>query len=171
MAVDAPEQVIKRNMLLEAEIIKQPRRRLLQPPSSPSPEEVHLTSWLDRPPTPSLSARPRRQGSGSLDLFRTGMAAFARAMRCVICLRASFSAAWRRAWSGPRGSRSMRASSPPTPTSSARFQARIGTLRNSRKTRLAPRAEYLATLDDAAFGAASPVTPKFISPQINQPRT
>ena len=49
-----------------------------------------------------LSARPRRQGSGSLDLFRTGMAAFARAMRCVICLRASFSAAWRRAWSGPR---------------------------------------------------------------------
>ena len=43
---------------------------------------------------------------------KTGMAAFARAMRCVICLRASFSAAWRRAWSGPRGSRSMRASSP-----------------------------------------------------------
>ena len=33
---------------------------------------------------------------------RTGMAAFARAMRCVIFLRVSFSAAWRRAWSEPR---------------------------------------------------------------------
>ena len=26
--------------------------------------------------------------------------------------------------------------------------------------------EYLATLDDAAFGAASEVTPKFVSPPI-----
>ena len=56
----------------------------------------------------------------------------------------------------------MQASSPPTPTSSARFQARIGILRNSRKT-ARPAREYLATLGDAAFGAASPVTPKFIS--------
>ena len=29
--------------------------------------------------------------------------------------------------------------------------------------------EYLATLDDAAFGAASPVTPKFISRLIRRP--
>ena len=34
---------------------------------------------------------------------------FARATSCVICSRASLSAAWRRGWSAPRGSRSMRA--------------------------------------------------------------
>jgi DNA polymerase IV len=39
VAVDAPEQVIKRNMLIEAEIIKQPRRRLLNPHHRLSPAE------------------------------------------------------------------------------------------------------------------------------------
>src|SRR5579871_4737783 len=55
----------------------------------------------------------------------------------------------------------MRASSPPTPTSSVRFQARTGGPRSLRNAVRAAR-EYLATLDDAAFGAASSVTPKFI---------
>jgi hypothetical protein len=60
-------------------------------------EEVHLNpGWTARFPI----TRPSQ---------RTGTAAFARATRCVDCSRASFSAAWRRAWLGPRGSRSTRA--------------------------------------------------------------
>jgi hypothetical protein len=39
VAVDAPEQVIGRNMLVEAEIIKQPRQRLLNPHHRLSPAE------------------------------------------------------------------------------------------------------------------------------------
>ena len=35
---------------------------------------------------------------------------------------------------------------------------------DARRRRAAPTKEYLATLDDAAFGAASDVTPKFVSP-------
>ena len=56
----------------------------------------------------------------------------------------------------------MRNRSPPTPTSSAQFQARIGSEELKKDAARAAR-EYLAALDDAAFGAASPVTPKFIS--------
>src|SRR5438874_3439239 len=49
------------------------------------------------------------------------------------------------------------------PTSSVRFRARNG------RRRLIPRPlaalnEYLAGLDDAAFGAASEVAPEFVSP-------
>jgi hypothetical protein len=59
--------------------------------------------------------------------------------------------------------RSTQALLPPTPTSSARFQAASGSPRRSRQTATRAAREYLATLDDAAFGAASPVTPSFIS--------
>jgi hypothetical protein len=38
-----------------------------------------------------------------------------------------------------------------------------GSRRRSRTKACRAASEYLATLDDAAFGAASPVTPKFIS--------
>ena len=37
MTVDAPEQVIGRHVLVEAEIVKQPRRRLLNPIIAASP--------------------------------------------------------------------------------------------------------------------------------------
>jgi hypothetical protein len=43
-------------------------------------------------------------------------------------------------WWAPMDLRSTQASSPPTPTSSARFQARTGSLRRSRRARFAPRA-------------------------------
>jgi transposase len=112
-------------------------------------EEVHLnlayrwsagSAWTARFPITRRSQR-------------TDTAAFARAICCVICLRASFNAAWQRGWWAPADLRSTQASSPPTPTSSARFQARTGSLRRSRRPRFALR-EYLFTLDDAAFGAA-----------------
>ena len=74
---------------------------------------------------------------------RTGMADFAKAMRCAIFSRASSDAAWRRVWSAPTDLRSTPASSPRTPTSSAQFRARTGSLRRSRRTRFAPRANIL----------------------------
>jgi hypothetical protein len=48
----------------------------------------------------------------------------------------------------------------------SRARVSLGKRRLSRDPEIASRAvkEYLATLDDAAFGAASDVTPKFISP-------
>jgi hypothetical protein len=48
---------------------------------------------------------------------------------CVICSRASFNAAWQRAWWAPMDLRSTQALSPPTRTSSARFQAASGSPR------------------------------------------
>jgi hypothetical protein len=70
------------------------------------------------------------------------------------CLGASFNAAWQRGSWTPMDLRSTQASSPPTPTSSTWFQARTGSLRRSRRTRFAPRANILAS----AFINAS-VTP------------
>jgi hypothetical protein len=46
------------------------------------------------------------------------------------------------------------------PAAQRQFQAASGSPRRSRKPRPEPRR---STLDDAAFGAASPVTPKFVS--------
>jgi hypothetical protein len=71
---------------------------------------------------------------------RTAMGAFARAICCVMCSRASFNAAWQRGWWAPMDLRSTQASSRPTPTSSARLQARTGSLRRSRRARFAPHA-------------------------------
>ena len=52
----------------------------------------------------------------------------------------------------------------PTPTSGDRSLDRSGTKSLTRSRCIAGQKEYLATLDDAAFGAASDVTPKFVSP-------
>ena len=49
------------------------------------------------------------------------------------------------------------------PTSNDRFQAASGRPDEIKEAATRAAQEYLATLDDAAFGAASPVTPKFIS--------
>ena len=40
VAVNAPEQVIRRDVVVEAEIIEQPRRRSLKRPSSPSLPQI-----------------------------------------------------------------------------------------------------------------------------------
>ena len=49
------------------------------------------------------------------------------------------------------------------PTSSGRSPARTGTKSGDPETASRAVKEYLTTLDDAAFGAASEVTPKFVS--------
>src|SRR5436190_22889037 len=49
------------------------------------------------------------------------------------------------------------------PTSSARSRDRTGRDRDPKKSSRAVK-EYLATLDDTAWGAASDVVPKFVSP-------
>ena len=50
------------------------------------------------------------------------------------------------------------------PTRAARFRAWNGTQKIDPEAASRAAKEYLATLEDAAYGAASPVTPKFISP-------
>ena len=52
----------------------------------------------------------------------------------------------------------------PTPTSIARSRARSGARSIDPERRSRAVKEYLATLDDPAYGAASDVTPKFVSP-------
>src|SRR5271157_3182547 len=128
-------------------------------------EEVHLNlayRWFCR-----LGLDGKVPGHSTFS--KTGMAAFAGAMRCAICLRASFSAAWRRAWSGPRGSRSTRALSPPTPTSSARFQARTGSLRRSRRARFAPRANISPRSTMRRSAPPRPSRPSSSPDPIRQP--
>lgn len=51
----------------------------------------------------------------------------------------------------------------PTPTSNDRFPNREWKPEEIKETATRAAQEYLATLDDAAFGAASPAVPKFIS--------
>src|SRR5881394_3468871 len=50
------------------------------------------------------------------------------------------------------------------PTSSGRSPARTGTRSADPETATRAVKEYLATLDDAAFGAVSDVVPKFVPP-------
>ena len=71
---------------------------------------------------------------------------------------------FRRGWSVARSLRSMRAWSQRTPTSSGRSRARSGSSSAISETASRAVKEYMATLDDAAFGAATKVTPKFVSP-------
>jgi hypothetical protein len=88
-----------------------------------------------------LPARTGRQGSRSLDVFKEPPWALSRERSCcVMCSRASFNAASQRGWWTPMDLRSMQASSQPPPTSSARLQARTGSLRRSRRMRFARRA-------------------------------
>jgi hypothetical protein len=53
VAVDAPEHVIGGDVLVEAEIIERPRRRLLNPPSSPFLPQI---SRIQR-----ITPKPKRQ--------------------------------------------------------------------------------------------------------------
>src|SRR5262249_60500086 len=84
---------------------------------------------------------------------RTGMAGSARAICCGASLRQSCGAASEKVWLVAK------------PLPSANRQKGI-----EGEKALPPQAagravqEYLAVLDDAAFGAATEVTPKFISP-------
>ena len=64
---------------------------------------------------------------------------------------------------GGEGFAAMRALSRPMSTVSVQSQARIGTGARSRTAARAVK-EYLATLNDTAFGAATEVEPKFVSP-------
>ena len=60
--------------------------------------------------------------------------------------------AWQKGWWAPMDLRSTPALSPRTPTSSARFQAASGSLRTSRRTRFAPRANILRRLTTRLLG-------------------
>jgi hypothetical protein len=91
------------------------------------------------------------------------MAAFARAICCVICSRASFNAAWRKGWWAPMDLRSTQASSPTDANKQRSVPSKDWKPEKIKENAVRAAREYLATLDDAAFGAASPVTPKFIS--------
>ena len=120
---------------------------------------------MARPPAYSISA-----GSVWTARFpitrrsqRTGMAAFARAICCVICSRASFNAAWQKGWWAPMDLRSTQASSPTDANKQRSVPSKDWKPEKIKENAVRAAREYLATLDDAAFGAASPVTPKFIS--------
>src|SRR5215475_10319392 len=91
---------------------------------------------------------------------RTGIAVSGKAISSVACSRASCVAASRSGWSGVKDLPSTRLIK-----ADANRQRGIEGYKG-----LPPEAagraidEYLAVLDDAAFGAATEVTPKFVSP-------
>ena len=119
-------------------------------------------------PEPGLSlvlpARARRQGAGPLDL----LAEPARPLPAERHPAASVRDGGRTLHGGRAGGR-RRLRGRCQPDRCRRQQAAVGSGRRLGAGTLGAKAgravrEYLATLDDAAFGAASEVTPKFISP-------
>ena len=78
----------------------------------------------------------------------------------LLCSRPWSGVAWPRGSSVARGLRSVAAWSPQTQAGNAASKTR-GELKPDASRAIV---EYLAVLDDAAFGAATPVQPKFISP-------
>ena len=103
-----------------------------------------------------------RQGSGPFDvLARTATAASATATFCASCSRPSFSRCMKEGLVGGEGF-AVDASlivADATAAPVERVEAEEVKEHADRAAR-----EYLAMLDDAAFGGATPVTPKFISP-------
>src|SRR6202035_1901853 len=92
---------------------------------------------------------------------RTATDVFARAIFCASCSGASFSTLHGRGAGGRR-----RICGRGQPHRRGRQQAALGSSKDWKPEEIKENAvraaqEYLATLDDAAFGAASPVTPKF----------
>ena len=84
-----------------------------------------------------------------------------------MCLRHLFETVVQRCmaegWSAPMDLRSTPASLPRTPNKQRSVPSNEWKPEEIKDNAVRAAREYLATLDDAAFGAASPVTPKFIS--------
>ena len=94
---------------------------------------------------------------------RTDTGAFARATCCAAFSRAWCSAVSPRAWSPPTGLRSTRVLIAADANKQRSIPSKDWKPEEIKENAVRAAREYLATLDNAAFGAASPVTPKFIS--------
>ena len=126
-------------------------------------EEVHLNlayRWFFCGVSKVWKARCR----GPFDFLEEPPRPFQRGDAFGISSRQSWSGVSRRAWWAGKVSRSTPASSRPMPIVAA-IPARTGTGSGTQP----PFRAHFATSDDAAWGAATDVTPKFVSPSIRLP--
>ena len=125
------------------------------------------SSWHDRPLTPSLPARSGRQGSRSLDVLKEPACGRFRRRRAPICCVTMLESVVQRCMAEGLVGADGFAVDASLIAADANKQRSVSSKdwkpEEIKETATRAAQEYLATLDDAAFGAASPVTPKFIS--------